>query len=599
MQISDYALIGDCTTAALVGLDGAIDWLCWPRFDSGACFARLLGNEDNGQWRLAPAAHAFRSRRRYRGDTMILETEFETSTGRFAVIDFMPIAPACAALVRIVEGREGSVDVRMRLKLRFDYGSTVPWVHQDGGTVAIAGPNLTMLRASVPTHGEGLATVSEFNVRKGQRVAFVLSYGASHLPPPPAVHAESALASTESFWQSWAARCEYRGSQREAMMRSLLTLKSLFFAETGGIVAAPTTSLPERFGGCRNWDYRYCWIRDATLTLVSLISAGYHDEAQAWRNWLLRSVAGTPDDLQIMYGISGERRLNEWEVPWLSGFDGAAPVRIGNAASGQLQLDIWGEMMDVLHMARCAGLAEWPAGWDVQREALRHLEEIWTEPDEGIWEFRSDRRQFTHSKIMAWVAFDRMIDDAERFNLEAPLDRWRRVRDHIHRTVCEQGFNRKRGAFTQSFGGHELDASLLLIPQSRFLPITDPRVAGTIAAIERELLVDGFVRRYRTEHADDGLPAGEGVFLPCSFWLADVYQRQGRHREARAMLARLLALRNDVGLLSEEYDTGSRRLAGNFPQAYSHLSLVQTLMNLHCDKPMREQVDEHKAHAAM
>jgi GH15 family glucan-1,4-alpha-glucosidase len=592
MKISDYALIGDCTTAALVGLDGAVDWLCWPRFDSGACFARLLGSEDNGQWRIGPAARTFRSHRRYRGDTMILETEFETSSGRFALIDFMPVAPACASLVRIVEGREGSAEVRMSLKLRFDYGSTVPWVHQDAGTVAVAGPNLTVLRSTVPAHGEGLSTVSEFSIRKGQRAAFVLSYGASHLPPPAPIDATVALRATESFWQSWAARCRYQGSQREAMMRSLLTLKSLFYAETGGIVAAPTTSLPERFGGGRNWDYRYCWIRDATLTLSSLIAAGYHQEAQDWRSWLLRSVAGTPDDLQIMYGISGERRLNEWEVPWLPGFDGAAPVRVGNAASGQLQLDIWGEMMDVLHLARRAGLAEWPAGWDVQCEALRHLEKIWNEPDEGIWEFRSERRQFTHSKIMAWVAFDRMIDDAERFNLEAPLDRWRRVRDEIHRTVCEQGFNPERNAFTQAFRGHEFDASLLLIPQSRFLPVTDPRVAGTIAAIERELLVDGFVRRYRTEHADDGLPAGEGVFLPCSFWLADAYQQQGRHREAREMLERLLALRNDVGLLSEEYDTGSRRLAGNFPQAFSHLSMVQTLMNLHCDKPMREQVDD-------
>jgi GH15 family glucan-1,4-alpha-glucosidase len=596
VKISDYALIGDCASAALVGLDGAIDWLCWPRFDSGACFARLLGNEDNGQWRLAPA-DPFRSRRRYRGDTMVLETEFHTSGGTFAVIDFMPISPACASVVRIVEGREGVADVRMGLTLRFDYGSTVPWVHQDreaSGMVAVAGPNLVVLRTPVPTRGEGLSTVAEFSVRKGERVPFVLSYGPSHRPPPAAIDAESALGATESFWRSWASRCQYDGPEREAMIRSLLTLKSLFYSETGGIVAAPTTSLPERLGGCRNWDYRYCWIRDATLALSGLITAGYHDEARAWRDWLLRSVAGTPEDLQIMYGLSGERRLAEWELPWLSGFEGSTPVRVGNAASGQLQLDIWGEMMDVLHLARCAGLADWPAGWDVQRHALRHLEQIWKQPDEGIWEFRSERRQFTHSKIMAWVAFDRMIHDAERFNLDAPLDRWRRVRDEIHRTVCERGFNPQRGSFTQALNGHELDASLLLIPQVGFLPITDRRVTGTIAAIERELLADGFVRRYRTEHADDGLPAGEGVFLPCSFWLADVYQRQGRHREARALLQRLLAVRNDVGLLSEEYDTGSQSLTGNFPQAFSHLALVQTLMSLHRDKPMREQVDDRR-----
>jgi GH15 family glucan-1,4-alpha-glucosidase len=600
LKISDYALIGDCTTAGLVGRDGAIDWLCWPRFDSGACFARLLGKEDNGQWRIAPAEAKAKCSRQYRGETMILETEFHASTGRFAVIDFMPIAPACASVIRIVEGREGVADVRMCMRLRFDYGSTIPWVHRDkdaAGTVAVAGPNLVVLRTQVATRGEGMSTASEFQVRKGERVSFVLSHGPSHLPPPSAVDAEAALGATEKYWQSWASRCKYDGAERAALVRSLLTLKSLIYAETGGIVAAPTTSLPEKFGGSRNWDYRYCWIRDATLTLSGLIAAGYHEEAQAWRNWLLRSLAGTPDDLQIMYGISGERRLSEWEVPWLTGFEGSAPVRIGNAASGQLQLDVWGEMMDVLHLARCAGLADWPAGWDVQREALRHLEQIWNEPDEGIWEFRSERRQFTHSKIMAWVAFDRMIRDAERFHLEAPVDHWRRVRDEIHETVCRQGFDGARGTFTQTFDGQDLDASLLLIAQVGFLPISDPRVTGTIAAIERELLIDGFVCRYRTERARDGLPAGEGVFLACSFWLADAYQRQGRHAEARAMLQRLLALRNDVGLLSEEYDTNSKCLAGNFPQAFSHLSMVQTLMSLHCDKPMREQVDRQNADA--
>ncbi|MFO1465660.1 MAG: glycoside hydrolase family 15 protein [Steroidobacteraceae bacterium] len=595
MNIGDYAMIGDCTTAALVGLDGAIDWLCWPRFDSGACFARLLGDEDNGRWRIAPADPSFRSHRRYRDDSMILETEFQTSSGRFALIDFMPMEPACTSLVRIVEGREGVTDVCMSLKLRFDYGSTVPWVHRDrnaAGTVAIAGPNLVILRASVPTRGAGLSTVSTFRIAAGQRHAFVLSYGPSHRPPPAALDVQAALRKTQSAWQSWVARCDYEGPWREAMIRSLLTLKSLTYADTGGIIAAPTTSLPEKPRGTRNWDYRYCWIRDATLTLSSLIAAGYHEEAKAWRDWLLRSLAGTPEDLQIMYGISGERRLAEWEVAWLPGFDGSSPVRVGNAASGQLQLDIWGEMMDVLHLARRGRIAPCRAGWDVQCEALRHLGQIWREPDDGIWEVRYGRRQFTHSKIMAWVAFDRMIKDVRQFGFKAPLDRWRAVRDEIHRTVCDKGFHRQRGAFTQAFGSEELDASLLLMPEVGFLPVTDARVQGTIAAIERELLVDGFVRRYRTERVTDGLPGGEGVFLPCSFWLADVYERQGRHREAHAMLERLLALRNDVGLLSEEYDTRTRQLAGNFPQAFSHLSLVQSLMSLHHGKPMRDQVDE-------
>lgn len=597
LAIDDYALIGDCTTAALVGKNGAIDWLCWPRFDSAACFACLLGDPNNGRWQIAPADGTVQGRRAYRGDSMILETEFETPAGQFAVIDFMPIGQSSSSIVRIVEGRRGSVAVRMVMTLRFDYGSTVPWVYRDeteSGIIAIAGPNLTILRASTEMHGEDLSTVSDFTVAEGERITFTLSYGQSHLPPPPAVDASAALRRTAEFWDSWSSRCTYRGHRRDAVIRSLLTLKALTFAETGAIVAAPTTSLPEQLRGPRNWDYRYCWIRDATLTLTALMGAGYYDEAKAWRNWLHRSLAGSPDDLQIMYGLSGERRLTEWEVPWLSGYQGASPVRVGNAASGQLQWDVWGEMMDALHLAREGDLVPTNSGWDLQCQALRHLEAHWRDPDDGIWEVRGGRRQFTHSKVMAWVAFDRSIQDAVKFKLDAPLDRWNAARDEIHRTVCEQGFDSRRNTFTQSFGSSELDASLLLIAQVGFLPITDSRVAGTIDAVERELLVDGFVLRYRSEGGADGLPPGEGVFLACSFWLADAYQRQCRHAEAHAMVDRLLALRNDVGLLSEEYDTKAQRQVGNFPQAFSHLSLVQTVISLHHGAPLRDRITADK-----
>ncbi len=581
LSVEDYAIIGDCTTAALVGKNGSIDWLCLPRFDSSACFSALLGHAEHGRWLLAPADAAARVTRSYRGDTLVLETVFDTDTGAFAVIDFMPVNQPATSLVRIVEGRRGRVDVRMHLRVRFDYGSSIPWVSRlddESGIQAIAGRNRVTLRASVALRGEDLATLSEFSIAANQRESFVLSYGPSHRPPPAALDVDAALGETLTFWRDWSAKCTYRGEHREAVLRSLVTLKALTFAETGAIVAAPTTSLPEALGGSRNWDYRYCWIRDATLTLVALMGSGYFEEARAWREWLHRALAGTPDDLQIMYSIFGDRRLAEWEVGWLPGYQGAAPVRIGNAASGQLQLDVWGEMMGALHLAREGGLAAWPSGWPMQRQALEHLESIWQQPDDGIWEVRGGRRNFTHSKLMAWLAFDRTIKDAEKYQLEAPLSRWRAVRDEIHRTVCERGYNAVKKTFTQTFDGDELDASLLLIPRVGFLPITDPRVTNTIAAIERELLVDGFVLRYRTESGADGMPAGEGVFIPCSFWLADVYHLQGRKAEARALIDRLLALRNDVGLLSEEYDTRARRQVGNFPQAFSHMAAVNSIL---------------------
>jgi GH15 family glucan-1,4-alpha-glucosidase len=593
LAIEDYGLVGDCRSAALIGRNGSVDWLCWPRFDSAACFAALLGTAENGRWLITPADRLLRTHRCYRDDTMILETVFETESGTFAVIDFMPIGQTYTSLIRIVEGREGSPRVRMNVTLRFDYGSSVPWVNrlpEGGGIVAIAGPNLTVLRTTAELCGEGMSSAANFSVGVGERVPFVLSYGHSHLRPPPYIDAGFALRETENYWRSWAARCTYRGHRREAIVRSLLTLKAQTYVATGGIVAAPTTSLPEQLGGPRNWDYRFCWLRDATLTLTSLMGAGYYEEAKSWRDWLRRAVAGTPSDFQIMYGIAGERRLTEEILSWLPGYQGAAPVRIGNAASRQLQLDVWGELMDALHLSREGGIAPRQDDFDLQCEALKHLEMIWAEPDEGIWEVRGGPRQFTHSKVMAWVAFDRSVRDAEKYSLKAPVERWRKVRDEIHRTVCEQGYDRERNTFTQSFGNPELDASLLLIPDVGFLPIEDPRVAGTIAAIERELLVHGFVLRYQTESGADGLPAGEGVFLACSFWLADAYQKQGRLDEANAMLDRLLSLRNDLGLLSEEYDTRAKRLVGNFPQAFSHLTLVRTALGLHEDAPLREVI---------
>jgi GH15 family glucan-1,4-alpha-glucosidase len=542
---------------------------------------------------MQPAAAVSSTTREYVKDTVVLETVFATADGAIALIDFMPVNQAASSVIRIVEGRRGRVAMRMNLTLRFDYGSSIPWVHkleEGNGNIAIAGPNLVVLRTPVELRGEGLSTAADFDIEPGQRIGFTLSYGLSHKPPPPAVECEAALQETLDYWREWSARCTYTGRRRDVVVRSLLTLKAMTFAETGAVVAAPTTSLPELLGGARNWDYRYCWVRDATLTLTALMGGGYYEEAGAWRDWLHRAVAGTPEDLQIMYGIFGERRLAEWEVSWLPGYYGAAPVRVGNAASGQLQLDVWGEMMDALHLARAGGLAASESAWDMQCRALEHLAEIWKQPDDGIWEIRGPRLHFTHSKIMAWVAFDRCIKDAEKYSLEAPLEQWRKIRDEIHRTVLEHGFNASLQAFTQSFGSQELDASLLLITQVGFLPIDDPRVTSTIAAIERDLVSDGLVMRYRSESGADGLPAGEGVFIPCSFWLVDAYQRQGREADADALLERLLALQNDVGLLSEEYDTRNKRQVGNFPQAFSHLALVQSVLGAHVGVPLRDTV---------
>lgn len=595
LPIADYGLIGDCRSAALVGRNGSIDWLCWPRFDSAACFAALLGDARHGRWRISPPGVDAGVTRSYRGDTLVLETVFDTADGCFALIDFMPAGRPDTSVVRIVEGRRGRLPVCVDLTLRFDYGSTVPWVSRLGGddraVVAIAGPDLAVLRSPAPLHGENLATVADFTIEAGQRVPFVLSWGPSHRPPPPPLDAEAALADTIAHWEQWSARCRYRGSRRAPVMRSLLTLKALTFEETGGIVAAPTTSLPEQPGGTRNWDYRFCWLRDATLTLIALMGAGYYDEARAWRDWLHRSVAGSPDDLQIMYGLSGERRLPEWEVGWLPGHRGAAPVRVGNAASTQIQLDVWGEMMDALHLAREGGLAPLPSAWALQCGALRHLERIWDRSDEGIWEVRGGRRQFVHSKVMAWVAFDRMIRDATKYELDAPVAHWCDVRDLIHHTVCEQGWDPVRGSFTQSFGSRELDASLLMIPLTGFLSIDDPRVTATVAAIERELVRDGLVIRYRTESGADGLPPGEGVFLTCSLWLADVYELQGRVLEADALLDRVLSHANDLGLLSEEYDPRSGALVGNFPQALSHMALIRTALGVSEHLPVRSRLE--------
>jgi carbohydrate kinase (thermoresistant glucokinase family) len=592
LDIEDYALIGDCMTAALVGRNGSIDWLCWPRFDSGALFAALLGTSEHGRWRISPADPKPRTSRAYHDDTLVLETIFDTADGSVALVDFMPMGQGDSSVIRLVKGRRGKVAMQMHLALRFDYGVTVPWVTQleDGsGVTAVAGANQAVLRSPVLLEGKNFATVAEFDVVEGECVPFVLTRGPSHLPTPPAIDWNAALRETESFWRDWSDRCSHLGPWREAVKRSLLTLKALTYAETGGIVAAPTTSLPEQLGGERNWDYRFCWLRDATFTLMALVSAGYRDEARAWAQWLRRSVAGSPHQLQIMYGLSGERQLIEWEVPWLPGYRGAAPVRIGNAASDQLQLDVYGELIDALHQGRTLGLAPVGAAWPLQQKLIEHLEQIWEQPDEGIWEVRGGRRHFTFSKVMAWVALDRTVRDAERFKFSGPLESWRKVRDRMHAMICERGFDSQRKSFTQSFGSSELDASLLLIPLVGFLPADDPRIRGTVAAIERELMVDGLVLRYRTQSDIDGLAPGEGLFLPCSFWLANNYKLQHRDAEARALFERLLSLRNDVGLLAEEYDPAARRQLGNFPQAFSHLALIGTALSLHDVGPAQQR----------
>jgi len=594
-RIEDYALIGDCEAAALVGRDGSIDWLCWPRFDSDACFAALLGWEEHGRWRIAPRDAKTRVTRRYRGNSLILETRFETSEGAVLLVDFMPFRTETPNIIRLVVGERGHVVMDTELVLRFGYGAIVPWVTRlDDGTLrAIAGPEMVLLRTSVHLVGhniQNMKTVGEFTVAAGETVPFMLTHAYSHLPPPAPIDPQSALDETEALWTEWSKKCRPAGHCSEAIIRSLITLKALTYWPTGGIVAAPTTSLPEQLGGVRNWDYRFCWLRDATLTLLALMNAGFGDEALAWREWLLRAVAGSPEQVQIMYGIAGERRLVEWEMPWLPGFRDSAPVRIGNGASNQLQLDVYGEVMDAAHQARRSGLATHESGWEVHLALLEHLATIWQEPDEGIWEVRGGRKQFVHSKVMAWVAFDRAIRSSEMFGFDGPVDRWRKIREEICDTTCAHGFDRERGSFVQYFGAKEVDASLLLMPSVGFLPVDDPRVKGTIAAIERDLVVDGLVVRYRTRTGVDGLEPGEGAFLACSFWLADAYVMLGRVDEARELFERLLELRNDLGLLAEEYDTRLRRQVGNFPQAFSHVSLVNTAHNLsHAAKPVHQR----------
>ncbi|TAM07474.1 MAG: glycoside hydrolase family 15 protein [Paraburkholderia sp.] len=584
--IEDYALIGDGHTAALVSRAGSIDWLCWPRFDSGACFAALLGTEENGRWLIAPEAAdgvEIKTTRRYRDETLILETDFETPEGAVTLIDFMPPGNGWSELVRIVVGRRGTVRMHTELVLRFDYGFSVPWVSRltyESGIKAIVGPDTVVLRTPVKLQGENMRTVAQFEVKTGERVPFSMSYAASHLRLPPPRDPFTALARTENYWSEWSARGTVEGRWAGPIRRSLITLKALAYEPTGGIVAAPTTSLPEQLRGTRNWDYRYCWLRDATITLLAMMRGGYFDEARAWRDWLGRVMAGSPSQLQIMYGLAGERRLPEFEVDWLPGYEDAKPVRIGNNAVGQLQLDVYGEVANALHLARVGGLQADDTAWAIQTAMLEHLAQIWTEPDEGIWETRGGRQHFTFSKVMAWVAFDRAVRSAEKFALPGPVDHWRQVRDAIHTTICARSFNPKLNSFTQTYDGTELDASLLLMPLVGFLPASDSRIAGTVAAIERDLMWEGFVMRYRTTEFDDGLPPGEGTFLACSFWMVDNLALQGRMDDARRMYERLLSLANDVGLLSEEYDPVSGRLVGNFPQAFSHVALVHTGLNL-------------------
>jgi GH15 family glucan-1,4-alpha-glucosidase len=580
LPIEKYALIGDCRTAALVGLDGSIDWLSFPRFDSTACFAALLGTADNGQWQIAPFGEITGVKRWYHPDTLILETEFTTPGGVASLIDFMPVGSRQSDVVRIVVGRSGQVPMRLELAIRFDYGSIVPWVRKTArGLSAIGGPDSLVLRSDVPLRGHN-RTFADFVVSEGQRVTFDLTWFPTHTELDRELDIERSLTETEAWWHEWSRHCTFSGPWRDAVVRSLITLKALTYAPSGAIVAAPTTSLPERFGGVRNWDYRYCWLRDATFTLLALMNAGYADEARAWRDWLLRAVAGDPEQIQIMYGIRGERRLPELELPWLKGYEGARPVRIGNGASGQRQLDVFGEVLDVTYQAWRMGVPPDENAWNLERALVTHLESTWAEADAGLWEVRGPRRHFTHSKMMAWVALDRAVRCIESFGLEGPIDRWRTVRDQIHGEVCTRGYNAEVGAFVQSYDSRQLDASLLMMPLVGFLPSTDERVRKTIAAIERDLTYDGLVYRYRSMTDIDGLPPGEATFLLCSFWLADNLQLQGRHEDARRLFERLLSLRNDVGLLAEGYDVEAKRLAGNFPQAFSHIGLINTAMNL-------------------
>ncbi|MGA9091287.1 MAG: glycoside hydrolase family 15 protein [Bradyrhizobium sp.] len=581
-RIEDYAVLGNCETMALVGRDGSIDWLGFPRFDSAACFSALLGDARNGRWLLAPTDSPVRVTRCYRGDTMILETTFETQAGAACIIDFMTRREGASDLVRIVKGLRGKVAMHTELIVRFDYGSVVPWVSRrdDGRREIIAGPDRLLLAADTPLRGVDFRTVGKFEVEAGDEIGFTLTWSRSYCAAPETPSVREALVSAESFWRKWSEHFKPGPEWSKAVIRSLLTLKALSHRETGGIVAAGTTSLPEKIGGSRNWDYRYCWLRDATFTLYALLGAGFVEEARAWRGWLLRAVAGSPEDLQIMYGIAGERRLDEYEVPWLKGYEASSPVRIGNAAAKQIQLDVYGEILDAFYVARKAGLRGNAASWALECALVEHLESIWDKPDDGIWEVRGGRKHFTYSKVMAWVAFDRVIRSVEEFGMDGPVAHWRAIRDAIHSQVCEKGFDPAQNSFVQFYGSRSLDASLLLIAMVGFLPPSDSRIRGTLTAIEKGLIREGFVQRYHTSDGADGLPPGEGVFLACSFWLADNYILQGRFGEARTLFEKLLSLRNDVGLLAEEYDPSERRQLGNFPQAFSHLALINTAHNL-------------------
>lgn len=587
LPLEDYAMIGDLHTAALVGRNGSLDWLCLPRFDSPACFAALLGNKENGRWQIAPEKGWNRVRRHYRDETLILETEFHTDTGVVAVIDFMPHAGPRdrTDVIRLVEGRAGTVAMSTEMIFRFDYGHIVPWVRRsEDGISAIAGPDALRIRTPVELHGEEAHTIGRFEVTAGKTVPFILTCFRSHEPAPDPIDTIRQLRETEQWWREWSARCGYEGVWRSAVTRSLITLKALTYNPTGGIVAAPTTSLPELPGGSRNWDYRYCWIRDAAFTLYALLLAGYRAEATAWREWLLRSVAGTPDQLQTLYGVAGERRLSEFELADLAGYEDSRPVRVGNTAAKQFQLDVYGELMDAFHVARAHEVKSMDDAWALQQALIEFLESNWDKPDEGIWEVRGPRRHFTYSKVMAWVAMDRAVKAVERFRLDGPADRWRALRDEIHADVCRRGFNEKRNSFVQYYGGTTLDGALLLLPLIGFLPPDDERISGTVEAIRKDLVRDGLVRRYNSDSEVDGLDGGEGVFLACTFWLADNLAMAGRHDEASELFERLLDLRNDVGLLSEEYDPGSARLVGNFPQAFSHIALINTAYNLTPDR---------------
>jgi GH15 family glucan-1,4-alpha-glucosidase len=583
MKLEDYGFISDTHTGALIGVNGSIDWLCTPRFDSNACFAALLGNAKNGCWQISPKDCEYSSHQVYRDETLVLETIFKTRTGSVRLIDFMPPRGRYRDVVRIVEGIDGRIEMEMKLIIRFDYGLTIPWVqHSKEGLTAIAGPNALILRTNIPTFGEDLSTMARFSVSKGEKKPFVLTWYPAHVPAPEAVEASHSLTETEHYWREWASRCTYRGEWRETVVRSLLTLKALTYTPTGGIMAALTTSLPEKLSGVRNWDYRFCWLRDATFTLYSLMQSGYTEEASAWSNWLLRAVAGDPAQLQIMYGAAGERRLTEIQLSHLPGYENSWPVRVGNAASEQFQLDVYGEIMDAMHLAREMKINGNEADWHLQRHLVDFVEANWTKPDEGIWEIRGPRRHFTHSKVMAWVAIDRAVRAVEEYGLEGDAERWRKLRHVIHDEICEKGFHPGRQAFTQFYGSEKLDASVLMIPLVGFLPATDERVRSTIELIEKELVVDGYVQRYHPETSTDvdGLPPGEGSFLPCSFWLVDCLHLMGREKEAREMFQRLLKVCTPLGLLSEEYDTDARRLIGNFPQAFSHISLINTARNL-------------------